>query len=436
MDIQDLIVDDREQGIFRYHRSALTSPEIMERERERVFGRCWLYLGHESEVENPGDYRRRTIGGKPLFYTRTAEGEIRVFYNTCRHRGALICRHDRGNAGIFQCFYHAWTFNNRGDLIGVPDEEGYSASFRKQEFGLLSPPRVENYRGLLFVSYDPDVEPLVEYLAGAREYVDMVMDQTEGGFRVVPGVNKYDIRANWKLLMENSIDQYHAFPTHKTFFDYMATIWPDMPRSSTGHGRELGNGHAMMEYSATAGRPVALWTPFFPEEMREGMGRDRARLAEKYGETRAKRMTENHRNLFIYPNLVINDVNAITIRNFEPQAVDRMQVTAWHMVPRDDEGIALATRLDSFLTFLGPGGLATPDDSEALESCQAGFEATEVEWSDISRGTRRDPQAVDELQMRGFWRRWHADMLGLGKNRGRVDTSDHSPQTAVMADDD
>ena len=240
MDIQDLIIDDREQGIFRYHRSALTSPEIMDMERERVFGRCWLYLGHESEVENPGDYRRRTIGGKPLFYTRTAEGEIRVFYNTCRHRGALICRHDRGNAGIFQCFYHAWTFNNRGDLIGVPDEEGYSASFRKQEFGLLSPPRVENYRGLLFVSYDPDVEPLVDYLAGAREYVDMVMDQTEGGFRVVPGVNKYDIRANWKLLMENSIDQYHAFPTHKTFFDYMATIWPDMPRSSTGHGPGAG----------------------------------------------------------------------------------------------------------------------------------------------------------------------------------------------------
>ena len=436
MNIQDLIIDDRERGIFRYHRSALTSPEILPMERERVFSRCWLYLGHESEVENPGDYRRRSVGGRPLFYTRTAEGDIRVFYNTCRHRGALICRQEKGNGSVFQCFYHAWTFNNRGDLIGVPDEEGYAAGFRKEDYGLLSPPRVEVYRGLIFVSYNPDVEPLVDYLAGAKEYVDMIMDQSEAGFRVVPGSNQYDIQANWKLLMENSIDQYHAFPTHKTFFDYMATIWPDVPRSSTGHGRELGNGHAMMEFPATAGRPIALWTPFFPEEMKEDMDQNRARLMEKYGETRAHRMTENHRNLFIYPNLVINDVNAITIRNFDPVAVDRMQVTAWHLVPQDDDGLALAMRLDSFLTFLGPGGFATPDDSEALETCQAGFAAKEVEWSDISRGTQRYPQAVDELQMRGFWRRWHADMLGLGNNGERPDTSDHAPEPTVTVGDD
>ena len=74
----------------------------------------------------------------------------------------------------------------------------------------------------------------------------------------------------------------------------------------------------------------------------------------------------------------------------------------------------LATRLDSFLTFLGPGGFATPDDVEALESCQAGYRATGVEWSDLSRGMLKlEPGTSDELQMRGFWRQWHADMQGL-----------------------
>ena len=81
-----------------------------------------------------------------------------------------------------------------------------------------------------------------------------------------------------------------------------------------------------------------------------------------------------------------------------------MEVTAWHLVPKDESDPMLAVRLDSFLTFLGPGGFATPDDVEAMESCQAGFRATEVEWSDISRGMLRTPQWADEMQMRGFCR--------------------------------
>ena len=156
MDIQDLIVDDREQGIFRYHRSALTSPEIME---TGAGARIWPLLALLGATSPRWRTPAITAAARSEASPCSTRGRQRAksvsSTTTCRHRGALICRHDRGNAGIFQCFYHAWTFNNRGDLIGVPDEEGYSASFRKQEFGLLSPPRVENYRGLLFVSYDP-----------------------------------------------------------------------------------------------------------------------------------------------------------------------------------------------------------------------------------------------------------------------------------------
>ena len=127
-------------------------------------------------------------------------------------------------------------------------------------------------------------------------------------------------------------------------------------------------------------------------------------------------MADVSRNLLIYPNLVINDFVAITIRYFEPLAPDSMEVTAWHLVPREESEAMMATRLDSFLTFLGPGGFATPDDVEALETCQAGFRATELEWSDLSRGMLKPaPGTSDELQMRGFWRQWHAHMQGLNK---------------------
>ncbi len=137
---------------------------------------------------------------------------------------------------------------------------------------------------------------------------------------------------------------------------------------------------------------------------------------QKYGEERASQMADISRNLLIYPNLIINDFVAITIRYFEPLAPDGMDVTAWHLVPRQESDALLGIRLDSFLTFLGPGGFATPDDVEVLESCQAGFRATEMEWSDISRGMLKpSPGTSDELQMRGFWRQWHAHMQGLSK---------------------
>jgi p-cumate 2,3-dioxygenase subunit alpha len=90
-----------------------------------------------------------------------------------------------------------------------------------------------------------------------------------------------------------------------------------------------------------------------------------------------------------------------------------MEVTAWEMATGEESGHLLSRRLDNFLTFLGPGGFATPDDTEALESCQMGFNARELEWSDISRGMKRVPQGKDELQIRAFWRRWHALLAGL-----------------------
>ena len=117
-------------------------------------------------------------------------------------------------------------------------------------------------------------------------------------------------------------------------------------------------------------------------------------------------MTQTNRNLLIYPNLIINDIMAVTVRTFMPTATNRTEITAWQLAPVDELPELRRRRLDSFLTFLGPGGFATPDDIEALESCQQGFTSGGVEWNDVSRGMHRAPSVTDEEQMRAFWRRW------------------------------
>ena len=94
--------------------------EVYRDEQERVFGRCWLYLAHESQLPNPGDFVTHYMGEESVLVCRTASGKSRVCLNSCRHRGARMCRLDAGNAKAFTCPYHGWTYDNQGRLIGVP----------------------------------------------------------------------------------------------------------------------------------------------------------------------------------------------------------------------------------------------------------------------------------------------------------------------------
>ncbi|WP_028936969.1 aromatic ring-hydroxylating oxygenase subunit alpha [Pseudonocardia spinosispora] len=406
-----LVDDDPSRHRFRVHRSTMTSPEVLREERERIFARCWLYVGHESEVANPGDYVRRPLAGRPVFMVRGVKsGRVHVFHNTCTHRGAVVCRHKSGNSKVFQCFYHAWTFDSEGELKGVPDREAYGERLDFDALALRPVARVASYRGFVFASFDEDIVELEEYLAGAREYLDLIVDSAGGEMEIIRGTNEYCVDANWKLLCENSVDGYHALPTHDTYFKYLVALGTDLKQGVQGVVRDLGNGHAVVEYSAPWGRPIAKWEPLFGEHSREEITNLRADLVAKFGEQRAGRMADTNRNMLIYPNLVVNDIMAVTVRTFTPTAPDRMDVTAWEMAPRDELPALRQRRLDSFLTFLGPAGFATPDDAEALESCQQGFSSGGVEWNDISRGMAREPHADDEAQMRTFWRRWQSQM--------------------------
>jgi len=240
--------------------------------------------------------------------------------------------------------------------------------------------------------------------------LELIASHSESGMTIVEGAQEYAIRANWKLLAENSVDGYHALTTHATYLDYLKNMAGGLvPVPLSGRSYALGNGHAVLEYKAPWGRPIAHWVPLFGERGKTEMDAIYQRLVARVGEDKAQRIALRNRNLLIFPNLVINDIMAITIRTFYPVAPAQMVVNGWALAPKEESDWARKYRLHNFLEFLGPGGFATPDDVEALESCQAGFSnAGSAAWSDISKGMgSAEPQYDDELQMREFWTRWN-----------------------------
>lgn len=419
----EYVIDDPAETMFRVNRRALVAPEIYARERDAVFDRSWLYVGHGSELALAGDFKTRDVGGRPLIFCRDAAGVIRAFFNTCRHRGATVCRERAGNARRFFCFYHGWTYATDGALAHVPGEESYGPGFDKAALGLTAVPRLESYRDFWFASLDSAIVPLVDHLAGAKEYIDLVVDQSPSGrMQVIQGVQEYDVASNWKLLVENSFDDYHLLTTHSTWLGYLKDAGVAMARPAAGEllpahgvGKALGNGHACVDNVNFRGRPVARWIPIYGEDARDEIALIRAELVSRLGEARAARVADTNRNLVVFPNLVLNDGSSVTIRTFFPVSADRMRVTAWALGPIEESASARARRLDSFLTFYGPGGFATPDDVEALEMVQKGLATwNEVKWSEMSRGMNKTGETLntDEEHLRAFWRRWRQMMEG------------------------
>ena len=160
--------------------------EIYEAEKERVFDRSWLYLGHSSELPKPGDFISRSVAGRSILFTRDAKGQLRALLNTCPHRGAQVCRERKGNAKSFQCFYHGWVFGADGKLRSQPGEESYPEGFKSRDTSnMQAVPRYESYRDFNFVSFDPNIVPLEQYLGNAKEYLDVICDQTDAGMSIV-----------------------------------------------------------------------------------------------------------------------------------------------------------------------------------------------------------------------------------------------------------
>jgi phenylpropionate dioxygenase-like ring-hydroxylating dioxygenase large terminal subunit len=268
----------------------------------------------------------------------------------------------------------------------------------------------------VYACYDPDAADQRTYLAGAADYLDLVADQAEA-MEITPGAHEYSADANWKLYAENSLDGYHLQPVHITYLEYLEKVDGSRPtRGDISESIDLGNGHAVIKFRGPWARPVARWTPALGERNRDRVEAAYAELVRKYGAERADLIGRIDRNLLIFPNLVINDIMGVVVRSITPTSAGHTKVTQWSLASVGEDPELRARRLDSFIAFQGPAGLATPDDVEALEACQAGFRAgAGVPWSDISRGMHREhrgqpTRADDELQMRAFWRQWQTLM--------------------------
>jgi p-cumate 2,3-dioxygenase subunit alpha len=426
-------------GRFGVARSNYTDPAIFDAEMERIFSRCWLYVGHDSELAGPDRFITRQVGGRSVIFLRDRNGQVRCFLNICPHRGAQICRHRDGRARTFTCIYHGWSFENTGRAVSIAEPETYPDGYNAPGCNDMVPvPRFEEYRGFWFLNFDADAISLADYLGRARDYIDVIVDQAEEGMHIVGGVQEYSARANWKLLAENSTDILHVETLHPTYLDLVATNSGNTMKRGKMEGQaiDLGNGHSVIERRATYGRPIAQWISLWGEEAKGEIEAIYARLVERYGEERAHRMAKCARNMLIFPNLVLNDIMSITVRVFQPTAPGAMDVSVWSLAPREEVGKpALARRLTNFLEFLGPGGFATPDDIEALESCQrAAAAAREAPWNDLSKGfdakgDDRVGDTKDELPQRAFWRGWQAHLLAAERSENgharRSDTHGH-----------
>ena len=201
----------------RVHRALYTDPEIFREEMRKIFAGTWVFLGHESELPEAHDFKLGTLGTRPILLTRDANGELHAFLNRCTHRGARVCREERGSARHFRCGYHGWTFDGQGRLVGVPFPGAYGPRFDAGSLGLGEVPRLECYRGLMFGTLNAEAPDLLDHLGAAKPLLDRWFEQSPvGRVRVRSGAHRVVYRGNWKLAYDNAADGYHPPFSHRS----------------------------------------------------------------------------------------------------------------------------------------------------------------------------------------------------------------------------
>src|SRR6266851_1997688 len=409
VDYQELIQSDRINGRIYY------DPAIFREELEKIWYREWIYVAHESEVPEPGDYVTRQLGLQPVIVSRDEERKIHPMLNRCMHRGNTVCQSDRGNSHAFRCAYHGWTYDNRGDLVGVPYAAGYDASFRKQEFSLARVPRVSTHRGLIFASLSESGPTLDEHLGPAKRLIDQFVNLSpEGEVVVRSGVLKHSYKGNWKMALENSVDGYHPNILHHAAIVMMMKGKNDMEavfgERSEALARDHGHGVAQLDLNPVQTKNGGRVVP--PGWSKEAFAEYRAAMVNHHGEAHADQIiAEGPPHFCIFPNIIfiLNQFRVI-----QPVSVNETVIYYYPTLLKGAPEEMNQRRLAETYLVHGPAGRVAPDDFEAYERNQMGFEARINEWLVLRRGLHREVRAngsiagheTDETTQRGLWRHY------------------------------
>lgn len=373
-----------------FHDEAVYAAEL-----DRIFGRCWLFVGHTSQIQRPGDFVLSSMGEEPVIVTSTADG-IAVLVNSCSHRGTPVCRADRGHATTFTCPYHGWTFGLDGRLVGVPHLAAYGGALDKSAWGLASAPRVEVYNGLIFASFDPDAMPLRTFLGDELLfYLDTIFDRDDDGIALLVGVHRWLLDTNWKLPSENQTpDFYHSDASHASTGFLRGSF-----SSTLTHALQVttaeGHGIAVRSLPEDADPDERL-----PGHDIRGRVLDYFQSVQDVAEARLgpirSRVTAIIGNVF--PNFSIVP-SAFTVRVNNPRGPGRTEIWSWCFVPAGaPPDIRTAIRAH-YLEVFGPAGMIEQEDGE--------------NWVSMTRGVRAGRYADHQLH--------------LGMGLGEEFTSDELP---------
>jgi phenylpropionate dioxygenase-like ring-hydroxylating dioxygenase large terminal subunit len=391
----------------RVHRQIYADPAIFELEMERIFGVAWIYVGHDSQVKNPGDYFATRIGRRPVVMVRDEDGRVRVIHNQCAHRGAMVVATEQGSADEFTCCYHGWTYHLDGRIKAVPLNHGYPRDFdaRNPKVAMRAVPRVASYRGFVFASQAPDGPSLEEALGHMTTSLDDMIDRApDGEIEVAGGTFRHAYDANWKLYFENLCDAAHPIFAHRSSIE-AAQAQSDAAHSD-GFGeiaiRQMRQNGAPYSFWETQ---VGIWTyagghsylgdyhddSKLVAALKDPVFRDYLTALEKNkGKQEAQRVLEVRRwNSNIYPNVSIMS-QFQQLRVVHPIAVNRTMVQTFNFRLKGAPEQMFRNTVAFANIVNGTGSLVLTDDLEIYNRIDIGLSSEGAEWLQIGRGYQTD----------------------------------------------